>query len=47
MQLIPVLIEVYHDKATALPPPIAAYGSSFDEERIVMLVYEDEIREAA
>jgi hypothetical protein len=47
MQLIPILIEVYHDKAPALPVPVAAYGSGYDEERIVLLVYEDEIREAA
>lgn len=47
MIMIPVLIEVYHDKAPALPVPVAAYGMCHDEERVVLLVYEDEIKEAA
>ena len=46
MELIPILLELYHDKASALPAPIAAYGMSLDDERVVVMVYEDE-RKAA
>ena len=48
MQLIPVLIEVYHDKAPATPVPVVAFGMCHDDERIVVMVYEDQsIKEAA
>ena len=46
MEMEVILLELYHDKDPALPVPVAAYGMSHDEDRVVVLVY-DELRDAA
>mgnify|MGYP003481720993 CR=1 FL=1 len=40
MELIPVLIELYHDKAKAMTAPATAYSACHDDERIVLLIYD-------
>ena len=39
--------EFYHRMAETLPVPVIAYGVCHDEERVVLMVYEDDYQEAA
>ena len=47
MQLNVVLLELYHDKVPVMPEPVMAYGVCHDEERVVVMIYEDALKDAA